>query len=893
MGGIKMYRIFAFFCVISLWSQVSTGAEKAWTTWYEGSFSGWNGVSALAVDTTGNIYVTASSLVTGTEADYATVKYDPEGNELWVVFYDGPESGWDEPSALALDSAGNVYVTGLSSGLGTGDDFATVKYDPEGNELWVARYDGPGPGREIATALAIDSAGNVYVTGLSGGLETGDDYATIKYDSDGNELWVVRYDGPESGFETPMALAVDPSGNVYVTGYSSGSGAGWDFITVKYDPRGNKLWVARYEGPEGGNDLAFELALDPAGNVYVMGWSGAECERGCRGGTYTIVKYDSEGNELWVARYDNPEGVTDEPTAMAVDSDGNVYVMGLSGVSWPNGDYATVKYDSQGNELWVARYGGGGPARALAIDQTGNVYVTGNSGTAKYDRDGEERWVTGSEYPGNEIAIDTDGNACIAGELGTVKYDPEGDALWVASYDEPLVTEDTATALAVDSVGNIYITGRSDDDYATVKVSPEGKRLWVARYDGAWSDQAMALAVDPDGNVYVTGSSWTFTSLDYATVKYDSDGNELWVARYDGPEGDRVEARAVAIDGAGNVYVTGSGKRYCPEPDTPGGGGASCRGRFTTIKYDADGNELWVAQGPEGPGGGTALAVDGMGSAYVASGWYTVKYDSQGNELWVARGPDQATAIAMDHAGDVYVTGVEIECPIGVPCGRVEDHDYATFKYDPDGNVLWEARHDGPDNWDRDDAAGLALDPDGNVYVTGSSGTVKYDAGGNELWARGPGGNALSIDAAGNAYVAGSVTVKFDPWGNELWRIEREGIALKLDSAGNVYVVGHDSTTVKYVPERFIRGDADGNRKLELTDAIKALTFQFLGGVDLDCIDAADVDDSGVLDLSDAIRSLNYQFTGTAEAPEPPGPFECGIDPTIDNIECQNYSGCD
>nr|MBA3726504.1 hypothetical protein [Armatimonadota bacterium] len=84
--------------------------------------------------------------------------------------------------ALAVDAAGNVYVTGFSNGAGGfPNDYATIKYDSNGNQLWVARYNGPGNSSDGASALAVDAAGNVYVTGTSYGAGTGDDYTTIKY----------------------------------------------------------------------------------------------------------------------------------------------------------------------------------------------------------------------------------------------------------------------------------------------------------------------------------------------------------------------------------------------------------------------------------------------------------------------------------------------------------------------------------------------------------------------------------------------------------------------------------------------------------------------------------------------------------------------------------------
>src|SRR6266851_3101023 len=100
--------------------------------------------------------------------------------EQWVARYTGPV-GDAQPLAIAVDDKGNSYVTGWSRGVGTGYDYATVKYDSEGNEVWVARYNGPGNWDDIATAVAVDAEGDVYVTGSSYGLGTQYDYATVKY----------------------------------------------------------------------------------------------------------------------------------------------------------------------------------------------------------------------------------------------------------------------------------------------------------------------------------------------------------------------------------------------------------------------------------------------------------------------------------------------------------------------------------------------------------------------------------------------------------------------------------------------------------------------------------------------------------------------------------------
>ena len=129
-------------------------------------------------------------------------------------------------------------------------------------ESWVSRYDGETADDDGGQAVIIDSEGNIYVTGYSWGDDSYSDYATMKYDSDGNRLWVARYDGTANAEDWALALALDTSDNLYVTGWSEGNGTGADSTTVKYDGQGNQLWVARYDGPASGYDKAYAIAMD-------------------------------------------------------------------------------------------------------------------------------------------------------------------------------------------------------------------------------------------------------------------------------------------------------------------------------------------------------------------------------------------------------------------------------------------------------------------------------------------------------------------------------------------------------------------------------------------------------------------------------------------------------
>jgi hypothetical protein len=325
----------------------------------------------MAVDTSGNIYVTGGSTGEGSDLDYATTKYNSAGQQQWVVRYNGPGNSTDVALAIAVDGVGNVYVAGTSVGSDIFGDYATIKYNSAGQEQWVARYDGPGHGVDDGAAVAVDVSGNVYVTGDSYGLANSD-YVTIKYNWAGQEQWIARYDTNFDDYG--RAIAFDRSGNVYVTGSSWGEGHGYDYATVKYNATGQQEWVARYRGPIGPSQAA-AIAVDDSSHIYVTGSDNGS-------GTYSdyaTVKYNAIGQQEWVARYNGSANGDDGASAMAVDRSGNVHVTGGS-----SGGYGTVKYNSAGQEQWVARYNGPGNANdqpgAIAVDGSGDVYVTGFSG---------------------------------------------------------------------------------------------------------------------------------------------------------------------------------------------------------------------------------------------------------------------------------------------------------------------------------------------------------------------------------------------------------------------------------------------------------------------------------------------------------------------------------
>jgi len=246
-----------------------------WTNLYGKGPLGRSAALAMAVDGSNDVIVTGYSTGSARNWDYTTIKYSSAGTPLWTNRYNGPGNTNDCANAVTVDGNNNVFVTGYSASFTnwTSTDYATIKYSSEGTPLWTNRFNGLADGYDEATALAVDSSNNVIVTGYSTNATSGYDYATIKYSDAGAPLWTNWYNGPKNLADMARAVAVDGNDNVVIMGQSVGIGSGYDYATIGYSSAGTPLWTSRYNGPESGNDYARAMAVDGSGNVIVTGHS--------------------------------------------------------------------------------------------------------------------------------------------------------------------------------------------------------------------------------------------------------------------------------------------------------------------------------------------------------------------------------------------------------------------------------------------------------------------------------------------------------------------------------------------------------------------------------------------------------------------------------------------
>ncbi len=347
----------------------------------------------------------------------------------------------------------------------------------------------------------------------------------------------------------------------------------WRSLLLSTDP--SLIWNT-FLGTNNGTDYGLGITVDGSGNIYVTGISNATWGKPVRGYTRAsdafVVKLDSAGNLIWNTFLggignDYGEGV-------AVDGSGNVYITGLTDVSlgsgtWGNpiraftsqGDAFVAKLDSNGNLTWNTFLGGGGSdwGKGITVSSNGTVYVAGFSDAA---------W-------GGPIirAYTTLSDAFIA------RLDSSGNLIWSSFFGGK--GSDYGEGIAMDSAGNLYITGNSlgsiasaswgnpirnyiNGDVFVAKVDTSGNLIWNTFLGGNGGDYGFAVAVDQTDNIYAVGDSnatWGnpvrgySAGLDTFVGKLDSNGNLKWNTFLGGSGVD--EGYGVDTDSSGEIYVAG------------------------------------------------------------------------------------------------------------------------------------------------------------------------------------------------------------------------------------------------------------------------------------------------------------------------------------------------
>jgi hypothetical protein len=371
-----------------------------------------------------------------------------------------------------------------------------------------------------------------------------------------------------------------------------------------------------------------------------------------------------------------------------------------------------------------------------------------------------------------------------------------GEAPYQAAWTTQIGTDtlDQSVAAAADTQGNSYVTGYTNGDlgdsnegYADAflsKFAPDGSVSWTKLFGTETIDDGHAVATDLSNNVYVAGNTTgdlggtNAGNFDTYLRKWDSNGQEVWMTQVGGAGNDL--ARSVAVDASGNAYVSGV---------VTSSSGTTNVISAIVRKFDSNGQELWSTYaGIPRNDYGEAVALDASGAAYVTGYFhndsnrydaYLAKIDSSGNKLWDRRmgteENDQSYAVAVDSAGDVYISGTTLGSLGGPSIGY---RDAFVVKFDSDGQEIWRTQLGTPSS---DESRAIVIDVSDNIYISGQTSgdfgganageadafIAKLNSDGNTLWVAQVGTSetdavwGMAIDGFGDPYITGDTRGDF------------------------------------------------------------------------------------------------------------------------------------
>ena len=381
--------------------------------------------------------------------------------------------------------------------------------------------------------VQINTNGDVVIAGNQKMSSTQYDAMTAAESVNAVNLWIDSYN-PSTDKAFIVASTHDQAGNIYNVGaVRQSSTNSLDFLVIKYDAGGSQQWVYTYNGPDGLNDVACGITLDPAGELYVTGTSDGLGT----GPDYTTIKLDANGNEIWTVRYDH-NNVFDIPAAVYYDQVNNsLVVTGSSGSSFTDWDFATVEYDpGSGQQLVETRISNAGgvgqdKAFALAADSLGNVYVTGTT-------------YNGSNY-----------------DVQVVKLDQNLNAVWTRTLDLGGF-DDAGLSVALDDSLNLYFTGfgsrsASEKEMFLFKYSNNGTFRWKGSFMNGinMSSEGLRVKVKSGKEIFVGGNLTQNGNQDIVLMRFNEKGKLDLFTTYDGQSGGKDQFMDMVYEGS-KLFVT-------------------------------------------------------------------------------------------------------------------------------------------------------------------------------------------------------------------------------------------------------------------------------------------------------------------------------------------------
>ncbi len=423
----------------------------------------------------------------------------------WVNF-SGPSNfaNFDvKEVSTAVDSIGNFYTAAsMLDTINTLNKSILIKYNSAGVQQWRKLYDDPGANNgSYVVSLLVDKAGNSYVCGYGRHNGTSNlDFMVIKYNTVGTKLWIQYSDGGQNQDDYATCATFDHSGNIIVGGYVNYFGITSDDIGVtKWDTSGTKLWSYVYNNAASNSeDRAIAIASDTNNSIFITGSTYV-----VNGRNMITLKVNSSGVGQWVKIIPHVNSSTDEKGASIVaDNAGNCYATGTPG------DWTTIKYNASGMVLWTNHYTtnvlNSFSSQKIMVDKFNNVIVTGDASVGS----------------GNFSDL-------IVDKINSVN----GVSIWSINFNNGGV--DLFADAVLDTNANIYVSGRFEGtlstDMSLMKVSPTGTVVWNTTYSNSLNsigvDLPYNMTIDKYNDIVLAGVAETrgsnsIDAVDVITLKF-------------------------------------------------------------------------------------------------------------------------------------------------------------------------------------------------------------------------------------------------------------------------------------------------------------------------------------------------------------------------------------
>lgn len=691
----------------------------------------------------------------------AIVRYDPlTGLQIGAVATSSTTSNITEVNDMFIDASDNIYITGTGVVAGQGNNFFTFKLNSSLVSIWEEIYNGAGNLDDVAKGIQVDGSGNVFVTGYTTTTTEGRNYATIKYNTGGVQQWVQFYNDALNADDEATGIALDNSGNAYVTGYTTTAINQKDFYTIKYNTSGTMLWEIGTDGDKHLNDISTNIVIDNAGDIIVAGQSETVAGKY----EYLTVKYVEKNvitptdfnGESAVSAYSfyknkgqllntSNADITSIVKYYTNNTEPMHYIGNLSSsYVFANIDTISTTTDTMQRIDFTFNGNVNPSAKVYPLEERSDYisYFLGHIPDGITEIHANKRLVTSGLYSNIDVEFSSNSSGIkyyfiikpggnptdIQLEFtGASTFNINGttNELTISSlignikFDRPTVYQLSATNVI------IPITGWTAD-WQTNGASNKYK-FNIGTYDNT---KALIIEVD-EGNV--SGSALSIANLEYSTFYGGSNGDGFF---------------DVAVDGNGNSYATGN-TLSTNFPITSG-----VLQDTLTLNDDA-----------------IVVKFDALTLANTWATFYGGSSSERGN------------SVKADASQEVYVTGYtnSFDFPVLNPIQAYGgSFDGFVFKLNSSGTARSFGTHFGGGNFDQ--LFDIALDNSGNLYAVGftygsvptqpQAGTTTYTTGagiilklsmasGSVLWASQYGGTfycrirGVTVDQSDNVYLTG------------------------------------------------------------------------------------------------------------------------------------------